>query len=91
MKTPAQVRQQLASGQFEFSRHAFRRAIERDIGEQEIREVGAGAEVVENCPDDKYSPSGLLLGVTVSGRPLKKRRQQAVAAWAKGSHQRATS
>lgn len=70
MKVLAQVRQQLASGQFEFSRHAFRRAVERNISEQEIREAGAGAEVIENYPDDKYSPSGLLLGFAVSGRPL---------------------
>ncbi len=70
MKTLAQIQQQLAAGQFEFSRHAFHRAVERDISEQEIREAGARAEVIENYPDDKYSPSALLLGFTVAGRPL---------------------
>ena len=62
MKSLSQVRQELASGQFEFSRHAFRRAVERNISEQEIREAGAGAEVIENYPDGQYSPSGLLPG-----------------------------
>lgn len=70
MKTLEQVQQQLADGQFEFSRHAFRRAVERNISEQEIRETGTRAEVIEDYPDDKYSPSALLLGFTAGGRPL---------------------
>ena len=69
MKALSQVRQQLAAGQFEFSRHAFRRTVERNIGEREIREAGAGAEVIENYPDDKYSPGGLLLGCLGRRRP----------------------
>jgi len=70
MKTLADVWQQLAAGQFEFSRHAFRRVVERNISEQEIRQAGAQAEVIEDYPEDKYSPSALLLGFTASGRPL---------------------
>ena len=70
MKTLAQIQQQLTAGQFEFSRHAFRRAVERNISEQEIREAGAVAEVIESYPQDKYSPSGLLLGSTRGGRAL---------------------
>ncbi|MBM4032172.1 MAG: DUF4258 domain-containing protein [Planctomycetes bacterium] len=70
MKTLAQVQRELAAGQFNFSRHAFRRAVERNIGEQEIREAGAEAEVIEDYPHDKYSPSALLLGFTGTGRPL---------------------
>ncbi len=58
MKTLAEIQQQLAAGRFEFSRHAFRRVIERNISEQEIRAAGANAEVIEDYPDDKYSPSG---------------------------------
>ena len=48
MKTLLQIQQQLAAGEFEFSRHAFRRVIERNISEQEIRDAGAKAEVIEN-------------------------------------------
>jgi len=70
MKTLQDVRQQLATGKFEFSRHAFRHAVERNISEQEIREAGATAELIEDYPDDKYSPSALLLGFTAGGRPL---------------------
>jgi hypothetical protein len=40
------------------------------VSEQEIREAGAGAELIENYPDDKYAPSALLLGFTASGRAL---------------------
>ena len=70
MKTLSQIQQQLAAGQFEFSRHAFRRVVERNISEQEIREAGAKAEVIGDYPEDKYSPSALLLGFTAGGRPL---------------------
>ena len=70
MKTVLEIQQQLASGEFQFSRHAFRRAIERNISEQEIREAGGKAEVIEDYPQDKYSPSALFLGFTAAGRPL---------------------
>jgi hypothetical protein len=70
MKTLLDVQQQLAAGTFEFSRHAFRRVVERNISEQEIREAGVKAELIENYPEDKYSPSGLLLGFTAAGRAL---------------------
>jgi hypothetical protein len=70
VKPLAEIRRQLAAGEFEFSRHAFRRAVERNIGEQEIREAGSRAEIIEDYPDDKYSPSALLLGFTAGGRAL---------------------
>ena len=70
MKTLAEIQRQLAAGEFEFSRHAFRRVIERNINEREIQEAGVLAEIIEDYPDDKYSPSALLLGFTVAGRPL---------------------
>ena len=44
--------------------------VERNISEQEIRAAGALAEVIEDYPQDKYSPSALLLGFTTAGRPL---------------------
>lgn len=70
MKSLSKIRRQLTTGQFEFSRHAFRRAVERNISEQEIREAGVRAEVIEDYPDDKYGPSSLLLGFTSAGRVL---------------------
>ncbi|MCY7285401.1 MAG: DUF4258 domain-containing protein [Cyanobacteria bacterium CAN_BIN43] len=70
MKSPETAFQQLVSGQFEFSRHAFKRVIERNISDREIRAAGANAIVIENYPNDKYSPSCLLLGFTMANRPL---------------------
>ncbi|MFH0340728.1 MAG: DUF4258 domain-containing protein [Chromatiales bacterium] len=58
----------MATGRFDFSRHAFKRAVERNISEQEIRTAGARAEIIEEYPEDKYSPSVLLLGFTSAGR-----------------------
>jgi hypothetical protein len=70
MKTLDDIRRQLAAGEFEFSRHAFKRVIERNISEVEIRQAGMQARIIEDYPDDKYAPSSLLLGFTEAGRPL---------------------
>jgi len=70
MKILPDIQRQLIAGEFEFSRHAFRRAVERNVSDQEIREAGARAEVIEDYPGDKYSPSALLLGFTAAGRAL---------------------
>ncbi len=70
MKSIEEIRQQLEFGEFEFSRHAFKRAVERNISEQEIKEAGKNVDIIEVYPDDKYSPSCLLLGVTNAERRL---------------------
>ena len=70
MKSLLEIQQQLQSGSFEFTRHAFKRAIERNISEKEIREIGENVEIIEDYPDDKYSPSSLLLGFTQGDRAL---------------------
>lgn len=70
MKDIVQIRGQISAGKFEFSRHAFRRAVERNISEDEIRKAGSCAEIIEEYLEDKYSPSVLLLGFTANGRPL---------------------
>jgi hypothetical protein len=70
MKDIVQIRSQISAGEFEFSRHAFHRAVERDISDGEIREAGSCAEIIEEYLEDKYSPSALLLGFTPNGRPL---------------------
>lgn len=62
MKDIAQIRNQLLAGEFEFSRHAFHRAVERDISKDEIHKAGSRAEIIEEYLEDKYSPSALLLG-----------------------------
>ena len=70
MKDIVQIRSQLSAGEFEFSRHAFHRVVERNISEDEIREAGSCAEIIEEYLEDKYSPSALLLGFATNGRPL---------------------
>ena len=52
------------------SRHAFKRVIERNISDAEIRQAGVQASIIEDYPDDKYAPSSLLLGFTITGRPM---------------------
>lgn len=66
----ADIASKLTEGRFEFSRHAFRRAVERNIAEEEIRQAGRQVEIIEDYPNDKYSPSCLVLGFTGVGRPL---------------------
>jgi hypothetical protein len=77
MKSITTIQTQLAAGEFEFSRHAFRRAVERNISEAEIRQAGAKATIIEAYPTDKYSPSCLLLGSTEAGRVLHLQVSQA--------------
>lgn len=70
MKSLSALRVQLAAGAFEFTQHALRRVVERNISEGEIRQAGGQAVIVEEYPADKYSPSCLLLGFTGGQRPL---------------------
>lgn len=70
MKSISQICQQLQQGQFNLTRHALKRIVERNISRQEIIEVGENAVIIEDDPDDKYSPSCLLLGFTQANRLL---------------------
>ena len=70
MKTITEIRLQLQKGDFEFSRHALKRTVERNISEQEIMQIAENAIIIEEYPDDKYSPSCLILGITKTSRPL---------------------
>jgi hypothetical protein len=70
MKTIDDIQRQLVAGEFEFSLHAFKRAVERNISELEIQQAGQQARIIEDYPDDKYAPSCLLLGFSMTGRPL---------------------
>jgi hypothetical protein len=50
--------------------HAARRGLQRSITRSEIEQAVAASEVIEDYPEDKYSPSCLLYGRTEKGRPL---------------------
>jgi hypothetical protein len=65
-----EIRQKIAQGQFEFSRHAVDQSIIRRISVQELREAVATGQIIEDYPDDKYGPSCLVLGFTPANRPV---------------------
>ena len=65
-----ELQEKIEGEEFEFSKHAVDQSIIRCISVQEVREVLARAELVENYLDDKYGPSCLLFGMTKAGRPL---------------------
>ncbi|MFQ5965809.1 MAG: DUF4258 domain-containing protein [Candidatus Scalinduaceae bacterium] len=70
MKTLGEIQRQLSLGEFEFSRHALKRVVERNISELEIKEAGRNAKIIEEYPGDKYTSSCLLLGFTNIERPI---------------------
>ncbi len=53
-----------------FTEHAVRQMIKRQITDDEVRDVILSGEIIEDYPDDKYSPSCLVFGKTPTGRPL---------------------
>ncbi|MCX6999826.1 MAG: DUF4258 domain-containing protein [Candidatus Sumerlaeota bacterium] len=55
---------------YRFSEHAVKRMIKRKIERHEIEEAILSGEIIEEYPDDKYSPSCLIYGETKSGRGL---------------------
>ena len=64
------IREKIAAGEFEYSRHALDQSLLRDIHPSEFREAIASGVVIEDYPDDKYGPSCLVLGLTAAGLPL---------------------
>jgi DNA-binding Lrp family transcriptional regulator len=70
MRSIEEIREMLSSGSYSLSRHALRRMIERNISDGVIRQIGATVEIIEDYPDDKYSPSCLLVGFATGKSPL---------------------
>ena len=52
MKQLNKIRRRLMLGQFEFSWHAFLRAVERNISDEEIRQAGTHAVLIEDYSED---------------------------------------
>ena len=57
-------------GEYRFSDHAIKRMIQRSIERYEVEESVSNGEVIEDYPEDKYSPSCLIYGKTKAGRDL---------------------
>ena len=53
-----------------FTDHAIRQMARRAITDQEVTEAILNGAIIEDYPDDKYSPSCLILGFTEQRRPL---------------------
>lgn len=54
----------------EYRAHAIQKMVERDISFTEIDEVAANLHVIREYAEDRPHPSCLVLGFTMSGRPL---------------------
>lgn len=65
-----QLRQKIACGQVEYSLHAVRQMIERNITPEEVAQTVLAGEVIEDYPEDNYGPSCLIYGMTQSRRRL---------------------
>ena len=70
MRLIENIQDKIREGLFEFSKHAVDQSITRDIKLHEIREAFEQAELIEDYPKDKYGPSCLIFGFTITERPL---------------------
>jgi len=64
------IQGKIRKGDFSYSEHAVKRMINRDIEGHEVEEAIESGEIIEDYPDDKYSPSWLIYGKTARGRDL---------------------
>ncbi len=64
------VQKKVRDGEYRISDHAIKRMIERDIERYEVEEAIDNGVIIEEYPDDKYSPSCLLYGQTCRRRSL---------------------
>ena len=65
-----ELRRKTVLGQLEYSLHAVRQMMARNISPEEVAQTILAGEVIEDYPDDKYGPSCLLFGRTASKRVL---------------------
>ena len=64
------IKDKIQKGKYRFSDNAVKRMISRSIDRSEVEDVITRGEVIEEYPDDKYSPSCLIYGRTKKGRNL---------------------
>lgn len=64
------IQNKILRGEYRFSDHAVKRMIKRSIDRREVEEAILKGEIIEEYPDDKYSPSCLIYGKTKEGRDL---------------------
>ena len=64
------LRKRFAGRNYLLTDHASDQAARRAVFSREIEEVVISGEVIEDCPDDKYGPSCLIMSKTRTGRIL---------------------
>lgn len=69
-KKMAHVDRAIAQGHYRYTVHGAQQRVARGIERQEIEEAVANGVIVEDYPNHRYGPACLVLGWTISGRPL---------------------
>ena len=64
------IREKFARGQVEYSLHAVRQLVARNITVVEVMQAVLAGDIIEDYPADKYGPSCLVLGRALNRRPL---------------------
>lgn len=64
------IQDKIRHRQYAFSDHAVKRMIRRRIVRHEVEDAILVGEIIEEYPDDKYSPSCLIYGKTITGKDL---------------------
>jgi hypothetical protein len=64
------IKDRICLRDYRFSDHAVKRMIIRSIDRVEIEDAVLSGEIIEEYPDDKYSPSCLIYGQTLVKRDL---------------------
>lgn len=64
------IREDVNRGDWSFTEHAVRQMRDRRIKADEVQQAILSGEIIEEYPDDKYSPSCLVYGQTVERRRL---------------------
>ncbi len=64
------IQDKIRNGEYRFSDHAVKRMIKRSINRSEIEDAVMAGEIIEEYPNDIYSPSCLIYGRTRDGKDL---------------------
>lgn len=67
--TLEEIHNKIRQGMYRFSDHSVKRMIHRNVIRQEVESAILSGEIMEEYPDDKYSPS-CVFGKTENGRDL---------------------
>ena len=65
-----EIQDKIEKGEYRLSDHAVRMMIKRSIERSEVEDAIKNGEIIEDYPDDKYSPSCLIYGKAKTKRHL---------------------